>query len=144
MRNSVIALALLSTVAVTTAASADVLIAGVEIGEKNFTDERVFVVTARYLCPGSPYEVDNAGALVEQYFGDFVVTARKALDDRITCDGTWNRVRVRFRKGEDSDGDSRRFTPRLPITITVGFGLHNPSPESHWVFAADQETVLVQ
>lgn len=146
MRLFVFALALISTLAVTTAASADVLLADAEIREANITDERVLVVSVRLLCPeGYEFRRDDAVVSAEQNFGDdIVIYAQKSIGEKLTCDGTWNGIRVRFRKGEETQGGSRRFSRRLPITLGTFFFVCPPLPDSGCVIGGDTKTVFVQ
>jgi hypothetical protein len=53
MRPLLFALAVLLLVILMPAASADDVIAGLDLGDKRFTQEGVLVITVRYLCQSS-------------------------------------------------------------------------------------------
>ena len=139
MRRLLFALLVLSTVAVTSAASADVVLSGLDLGDKRFTEEGVLVITVRYLCPKEYVTSRQTGSVgVEQNFTNFTLRAgSRQIGQRMTCDGTWNQLRVHIREGEKSSGGTRQFTSIFACT---------PTPRSYedCVTGSDGETVLVE
>jgi hypothetical protein len=148
MRRLLLALAVSLPVILVPAASADDVIAGLDLGDKRFTQEGVLVITVRYLCPEQYLTSRQTGSLgVEQNFPDFTLRAGShQFGQRMTCDGTWNRLRVHVRDGEKSSGGTRQFTTRLPVNIGAGFFACTPTPTSYedCVQGQDAETVVVE
>jgi hypothetical protein len=148
MRPLLFALAVLLLVILMPAASADDVIAGLDLGDKRFTQEGVLVITVRYLCPEQYVTSRQTGSLgVEQNFQDFTLRAGShQFGQRMTCDGTWNRLRVHVRDGEKSSGGTRQFTTPLPVNIGAGFFACTPTPISYedCVQGQDAEPVVVE